>query len=535
MERRLELDFMRGFVVAGLVVFHSAIVFTTVGNWFVNDPRPSVAFDIFVLWGSTWGMPLLFVVSGMGVRYALHSRSAGAFLRERILRLFIPFVVGMVALVPPMFYLGRLDNGDFHESYGHFWLRFMDLPALAGGVLSRGVWRSGRDEFDPAHMWFLYVLLLFSIALLPLFLSLRRPAGMRLIDRIARAMERHPFTMLLAGAVPLALVEGVFGPDDVTGGWERLAYLFPLLFGYVIASNRRFEGVLRHQRRRALLCAAACTTLLVVWAGSLAGSEEILAGDVPGWSALQGLAGWVWIVAILGFAWSWTARWQRRTGSEVQRPGDPKPRISRAARYANEAVLPFYLLHEPVTVGAAWIIVRWEAPIVAKYLVLVVVSFAGTLALYDLLVRRFRVPRFLFGMKARQAADLGFLRRGAASLESCRARRGRLLRRARRRAVRRVRSRRCSSRRSSTRSSTSSSSSPGADARSSSGSGPAGSRCRSRSGACRCTGSSCRRRWSAQAAREARRRGDRRHDRRLRDDDGGRDVLRSRTWSSTRS
>jgi glucan biosynthesis protein C len=83
MERRAELDFMRAFVVAGLVVFHSAIVFTTVGSWFVNDPRPSVGFDVFVLWGMTWGMPLLFVVSGMGVRHALRTRSAGAFLRER--------------------------------------------------------------------------------------------------------------------------------------------------------------------------------------------------------------------------------------------------------------------------------------------------------------------------------------------------------------------------------------------------------------------------------------------------------------------
>ena len=159
-----------------------------------------------------------------------------------------------------------------------------------------------------------------------------------------------------------------------------------------------------------------------MWAGSLAGSEDILAGDVPGWGALQGLAGWAWIVAILGFAWSWTARGQQRTGSEVQRRGDAKPHLSRAGRYANEAVLPFYLLHEPVIVGAAWIIVRWEAPILAKYLVLVVVSFVVTLALYDLAVRRFRVPRFLFGMKARHRLTPSGSSVAAPSVESSRAR-----------------------------------------------------------------------------------------------------------------
>ncbi len=87
----------------------------------------------------------------------------------------------------------------------------------------------------------------------------------------------------------------------------------------------------------------------------------------------------------------------------TESPGRSKPRLSRAARYANEAVLPFYVLHEPVIVAAAWIIVRWQVPIVAKYLALVIVSFVGTLALYDLLVRRLRVTRFLFGMKSQTA------------------------------------------------------------------------------------------------------------------------------------
>jgi len=69
---------MRAFVVAGLVVFHSAVVFASGTSWFVNDPRPSPGFTVFLLWGSLWGMPLLFLVSGMGARYALRSRSAGA-------------------------------------------------------------------------------------------------------------------------------------------------------------------------------------------------------------------------------------------------------------------------------------------------------------------------------------------------------------------------------------------------------------------------------------------------------------------------
>lgn len=62
-------------------------------------------------------------------------------------------------------------------------------------------------------------------------------------------------------------------------------------------------------------------------------------------------------------------------------------------------MLPFYLLHEPVIVAAAWVITRWNAPALAKYPALVAVSFTATLAIYELAVRRYRPTRLLFGMK----------------------------------------------------------------------------------------------------------------------------------------
>src|SRR5690349_7701935 len=84
--RRPEFDVMRAFVVAGLVVFHSAAVFAAGASWFVKDPRPSVGFTIFLLWGSLWGMPLLFLVSGMAARYAMRTRQGATFAAERLAR-----------------------------------------------------------------------------------------------------------------------------------------------------------------------------------------------------------------------------------------------------------------------------------------------------------------------------------------------------------------------------------------------------------------------------------------------------------------
>jgi glucan biosynthesis protein C len=398
--RRPELDVMRALVVAGLVVFHSAMVFAVGTSWFVKDPRPSIGFSVFLLWGSLWGMPLLFLVSGMGVRYAMRSRTAPGFAAERLARLGIPFLTGLVLLVPPMFYLEQLAQPGFHQPYGRFWLAFLNVPAIARGLLPQGLWTSDGAGFDPAHLWFLYVLLVFSLALLPVFRYLRSQRGTRLTGRAAGQAARHPLAMLAVAAVPVIVTEAVFGPDGNTGGWERLAYVFPFLYGFLIASDARFEFALSRVRWPALTAAAAATVGLLGWA--VAAGPSAVSGAEPGWSALQGLAGWAWLAAIAGFAAAFTAR-RRQTGTATPPPAPGRePRRQRASGYANQAVLPFYLLHEPVIVAFAWIIVRWHAPILIKYPVLVAASFAATLVIYEFAIRRCRITRLLFGMKTRQ-------------------------------------------------------------------------------------------------------------------------------------
>ena len=403
--RQPELDLMRGFVVAGLVVFHSAVVFAAGASWFVKDPRPGGGFTVFLLWGSLWGMPLLFVVSGMSAWHAMRTRSPAAFARERLARLLVPFAFGLVVLVPPMFYIARLGQPAFHQPYWQFWLSFVNVPAIARELLPRGSWTSRGVSFDPAHLWFLYVLLLFTLAL-PLFTYLGGPRGRLLTGALAGFAERNAAVVVLAAAIPMMAGEAAFGPDVNTGGWERVVYVFPFSYGFLIASDPRFENALRRSRWPALAVACVATGPLVSWAGALSRSSTGLGASVPpGWSALQGLAGWAWIAAIIGFAGSIAARQRRRQGRmDTATAAAPEPRWRRAARYGNEAVLPFYLLHEPVIVAAAWLIVRWNAPVLAQYATLVAVSFAATLALYDLAVRRFRPARSLLGMKPRRFA-----------------------------------------------------------------------------------------------------------------------------------
>jgi len=67
--------------------------------------------------------------------------------------------------------------------------------------------------------------------------------------------------------------------------------------------------------------------------------------------------------------------------------------------YANEAVLPFYILHQTVILSAGYLVLQWTIPDAFEWAVVVVISLATILVLYELMVRRFNVMRVLFGMK----------------------------------------------------------------------------------------------------------------------------------------
>ena len=84
-ERRRDLDIMRMVVVVGLVFFHSARVFDTGGFYVKNDPTSDLV-TIAISFAALWGMPLLFIIAGMGIWYSLRSRTPQGFVWERFRR-----------------------------------------------------------------------------------------------------------------------------------------------------------------------------------------------------------------------------------------------------------------------------------------------------------------------------------------------------------------------------------------------------------------------------------------------------------------
>jgi len=90
---------------------------------------------------------------------------------------------------------------------------------------------------------------------------------------------------------------------------------------------------------------------------------------------------WSWLLAVLGF------------GMHNLNFNSP------FLKYANEAVLPFYILHQTVIVVLGYFMVQWAIPDPLKFLLILIFSFFVIIGLYEFVVRRFNIMRFLFGMR----------------------------------------------------------------------------------------------------------------------------------------
>ena len=394
--RRGELDLLRALVVVGLVFFHTAVIFGA-GEFPVKADAENRGVTVVLAFGATWGMPLLFFISGMGICYALGSRSATAFARERLRRLGIPLVTGLLTLVPLQVYLGLRRAGD-PSSYADFYRRFWDVRPMLNVPL---VLTAAPDGvFETGHLWFLVCLLAFSLLLLPGFVFLRAPRGARVAGWLAGLLGR-PGALFLP-ALPLVAVEVGLGSEVGYGAWNLGSYALFLGYGFLAARSDGIGEVFQRQWRAA---AALGVLLFAATGGAYAAAgghgDPFTDMDLPSMAfrLLKSVDGWAWVVAILGLARSRMAS-RRRSPARTAAGQRGRPSVvARLGAYANEAVLPFYVLHETVVVVVAYSMLAWPIGAAAQYCLIAFASLAATVLVYDLGVRRTTVTRVLFGLK----------------------------------------------------------------------------------------------------------------------------------------
>ncbi len=373
--RRLDyIDWLRLLAVALLLPYHSARVFDVFDTFYVKNAVLSGGLSYIIAFLDTWHMPFFFVLAGMSTCLALQRRNGRAYLWERVQRLLVPLVFGLLVIVPPQVYLARITHAGYSSSYVQFYPTFFqlrpgDLTGYVGG-------------FTPAHLWFILFLLVFSVVALPLFLWLRSTSGQMALAR-GFALFRYPGAIFLL-ILPLGVADGLL-PD--LGGKNPFFYVLLFIYGYLLVASEHLQQAVDRHRWWALALALLMSAVTLVAVALDLNPAKFSALDITLFLARMAMA-WCWTIALLGLG--------RRYLTAV-----PLPRP--VLRYAREASYPIYILHQTVIVVIAFFVVAWDASVAVKYIAILVAASAGTLLIYEFAVRRFNPVRFLFGMKPKTA------------------------------------------------------------------------------------------------------------------------------------
>jgi len=370
--RRADLDWLR-VSAFGLLIFYHAGMAWSGWSWHLTSIDSIGWLREGMRFLNRWRMPLIFVVSGATIMLALGTRSPGAFSLDRLRRLLLPLAFGMIVLVPPQVYLERLYSGQFSGSFLEW------LPQAFAGVYPAG-------NMSWHHLWFLAYVMVLTFVLLPCFLWARSAPGRAIHARAGRLVAHTSLQWLMP--LPLAAATLWLAPishntNGLIGDWYGLVYYgVLLLYGAFLFGSPDVLAALNRQRFLSLAIGVAAYVVFYIVFVDGAVRPVIRLEDRPAYALVSAVNTMAWLFAIIGFANRYL------TG---------RPALLAEV---SEAVYPFYMLHQTVTVIAVYWLIEIGVPPVVGFILAALATFLGTAAIYFFIVRPLWFIRPLFGLKA---------------------------------------------------------------------------------------------------------------------------------------
>jgi peptidoglycan/LPS O-acetylase OafA/YrhL len=378
MNRRHHIDALRALAFALLILYHWGMLYVGDWGWHIKSPHTYDWLQWPMLFVNRWRMSLIFLISGASSAYLL-TRSGGLpFLGKRTWRLLLPLVFGMLVIVPVQPYVQGIGTGYVQPGYLDFLARYYQFEP----------WPAGAFDGDTSgitwnHLWYLAYLWTYTVALVLVLPLVRSRGGMWLQQRLT-GLRGWP--LLLLPAIPIAvetvILQGRFEDtgDLVHDGYRNALYFTVFLYGFAIARADGFWDELARLRRRSF---ALMVGLFAVY-GTLA---AVLPDDLPGY--VQQI---VWVLRSFYIWWSLCTvlGWSK---AMLDRPW---PWLG----WANDAVFPWYVLHQSLIVLLAYWLIPLHLPAGIEALGVLAGTVAGCWLGFEL-IRRVAPLRPLFGMKWR--------------------------------------------------------------------------------------------------------------------------------------
>lgn len=378
------LDALRASALLLGVCLHATMTFLPdIQIWVVRDEPSTVLGSLFYI-VHVFRMPIFFLIAGFFGRMLYKRAGAGGFVRNRAMRIALPFLV---------FYpiVGALTVACFVWA-----IRITGKPpTIPGGNGPQGL---SVTSLPLTHLWFLYVLALLYCAALLLrsIVTAADPKGTfreRIIDRAMRLLLQSPFSALLL-AIPLAAAFAAMTH------WRSWLGIEPPAFGLIpnapalVGFGTAFAvGWLLHRQTSLFsalqrwwhlqLALAAVLTIFCLWTIGTRPSLDYTpwTDQLIGYAIAYAVAVWAWTLGLTGAALRFL---------DAERP---------AVRYLADASYWIYIIHIPV-LGAVQVAFHpLMLPAIAKYLLILAATMALLVASYELLVRHSWLGRWLNGRR----------------------------------------------------------------------------------------------------------------------------------------
>ncbi|WP_284126538.1 acyltransferase family protein [Parerythrobacter aestuarii] len=371
--RHYGMDWLRIAAFAMLIFYHVGMGFVP-WDWHVKWTGISETLRLPMLAMNGWRLSLLFVVSGYASAALFAKMTPGAFLRSRSARLLIPLVFGAVLIIPPQVWIDLMFNHGYARGYLAFWgSDYFRFGALGGIIMP--TWQ---------HLWFVVYLFAYTLALIGLHLLLGA-RGRALAAKAGSLLLGGPLLLLVPVAWIVARYTLVFPGlsdthalvDDFAAHW---IFLPMFLFGVLLRYSATLWTTIRQWWAGLALSALASTAAMLLIAWHMTGNPDWPMWLEIGYTALRSTQSWLVILALIGLS---DRFWNRDHASRAM---------------LNEAVFPFYIIHQTIIVAFIWYLRPLAMPIAMAFVLTMLVTTLGCCLFYRI-GREVPVLRVLIGLR----------------------------------------------------------------------------------------------------------------------------------------
>ncbi|MDX1699946.1 MAG: acyltransferase family protein [Melioribacteraceae bacterium] len=374
--RLYYLDWLRVIVFGLLIVFHCLRLFDFI-PFHIKNAEQSELLTQFFIFSTSWRMPLVFLVSGAGTYFAMRSKK-GRFIAERVKRLIIPFLFGIILLIPPQKYFEYVFQTNNYINYISY---LADYPKT---IASSNIGFSlGWSGYIGHHIWYLVYLFIQTIILIPFF---------KWVNKLSDdSLNTNGYKLMALLFIPMIAINIALRPyfSSYLDWADFFHFMVFFILGFVLVKFRHHLTNSIKQLWKPILVIAVITSLIQHYLALF--TDNMVKWymtpnynlDYLGFVALRSINSLSWVLLIYIAAVKYFSR------------------NSTLLPKLNEAVLPIYLIHQTIIIIIGFYVIDWSLSIELKFMIIFSLSCLSMYILYQP-IKQIGLLRWIFGMKPKK-------------------------------------------------------------------------------------------------------------------------------------